>query len=236
MVVGGAGSSFQILARLVKRLPIMLCPSWTRTQMQPVALEDVISVIGAILRERPETSKVYDLGAPEVISYRELMQRLAAIMNLRRRFIPIPLLSPAFSRLLGKSNNRSLAALAKPLIKSLRHTMITRSSSEYRHPAEPLTSLLTPCLSRLWLSSQNTPQHKPRAFQSAPSTSRGGQVVSIQRMKLPKGHTAEWATQGTSAGSLSHSGAYYRSLYRLTKSSSISALGAQTTSSPLIIL
>jgi uncharacterized protein YbjT (DUF2867 family) len=194
MVVGGAGSSFQILARLVKRLPMMLCPQWTLTQMQPVALSDVIAVIASLLKEAPSTSKVYDLGAPEVISYRELMSRLAEIMNVRRRLIPVPFLSPSLSRLWVSLTTGAPAALARPLIKSLRHTMVARASQEFRHPAEPLTSVDT-MLQQAWVESCSTPEHEPRAFQTPPTRRGGDRVVSVQRMNLPSGRSAEWATE-----------------------------------------
>ena len=193
MVVGGAGSSFQILARLVKRLPWMLCPSWTRTQMQPVALQDVVTVIGAILKETPKISKVYDLGAPEVISYRELMQRFAKIMGVRRRLIPVPFLSPSLSRLWVSLTTGAPAALARPLIKSLRHTMLAREASQHRHPAEPLTSINT-MLTMAWDEARAISK-PPRAFQTPPRSRAEDQVVSVQRMRLPEGYTAEWATQ-----------------------------------------
>lgn len=194
MVVGGHGSSFQMLARLVKRLPVMLCPEWTLTKMQPVALDDVIAVIAAVLTESPTRSKVYDLGAPEVITYRELMNKLAQIMKVRRRFIPVPFLSPSLSRLWVSLTTGAPAALARPLIKSLRHTMVARASSEHRHPAEPLTPV-DMMLDQAWTQACSSPRHKPRAFQGAPNKDQGDRVVSVQRMKLPSAKSAEWVAQ-----------------------------------------
>ena len=194
MVVGARGSSFQMLARLVKRLPVMLCPEWTQTKMQPVALDDVTAVIAALLLESPTRSRSYDLGAPEVISYRELMSRLATIMKVNRRFLPVPFVSPSLSRLWVSLTTGAPAALARPLIKSLRHTMVARESTEYRHPAEPMTSVDT-MLQEAWIKSRSTPHHKPRAFQAAPTEREGDRVVSVQRMTLPEGKSAEWATK-----------------------------------------
>ena len=125
---------------------------------------------------------------------RELMQRMAGIMGLKRRLIPVPFLSPSLSRLWVSLTTGAPAALARPLIKSLKHTMVTRSSSEYRHPSEPLTSV-DEMLKRAWLESQSTPKMKPRAFQAAPTQSGNHQVVSVQRMTLPDDRDAEWATQ-----------------------------------------
>ena len=72
--------------------------------------------------------------------------------------------------------------------------MITRSSKDYRHPAEPLTSV-NEMLNKAWIESQNAPNIKPRAFQAAPTKPGNHQVISVQRMTLPAGRDAEWATQ-----------------------------------------
>ena len=194
MVVGARGSSFQILARLVRRLPVMLCPKWTKTQTQPVALDDVIAVISALLYEAPKRSRSYDLGTPEVISYRELMSRLAEIMKVKRYFLPVPFVSPSLSRLWVSLTTGAPAALARPLINSLRHTMVVRDEQKYRHPAEPLTPIDT-MLQEAWVHSLSGSHQTPRAFQAAPAKPEEDKVVSVQRMILPDGKSAEWATK-----------------------------------------
>ena len=99
MVVGAHGSSYQLLARLVKRIPILLCPSWTQTLMQPIAINDVVAAVAQALGfESPRTHN-YDIGAPQQITYKELMQEAAKSLGLKRIFIPVPFFSPSFSRL-----------------------------------------------------------------------------------------------------------------------------------------
>jgi hypothetical protein len=100
-----------------------------------------------------------------VISYRELMSRLATIMKVNRRFLPVPFVSPSPSRLWVSLTTGAPAALARPLIKSLRHTIVARESTEHRHPAEPMTSVDT-MLQEAWIKSRSTPHHKTRGFSS----------------------------------------------------------------------
>ena len=70
LIVGHDGSSFQMLLRLVERLPVMLCPAWTSTRMQPVAIRDVIAAIKTVANHDLHFEKTYDLGCPEVVTYR----------------------------------------------------------------------------------------------------------------------------------------------------------------------
>jgi uncharacterized protein YbjT (DUF2867 family) len=95
-VVLGAGSiSFEMLRYLTERLPLMVCPRWVRTAIQPIALADVVRyLIGAIDVE----PGVYEVGGADVTSYREMIAAYAAARGLRRRrVIDVPYLNPRLS-------------------------------------------------------------------------------------------------------------------------------------------
>jgi uncharacterized protein YbjT (DUF2867 family) len=95
-VVLGAGSiSFEMLRYLTERLPVMVCPRWIRTKIQPIALADVIEYL---IRAIDVPPGVYDVGGADVTSYREMIAAYAAARGLRRRrILDVPYLTPRLS-------------------------------------------------------------------------------------------------------------------------------------------
>jgi uncharacterized protein YbjT (DUF2867 family) len=191
LIVGGNGSSFQILRRLIERLPVMVCPSWTNTKTNPVALSDVIWAIGSVLQNPGSGSRVFDVGAPEPLSYRELMATTARLMGVSRWFLPVPLVTPALSGLWVSLVTGAPKALVGPLILSLRHEMLARMNPEYRLPGEPSTPIEDTLREALQDGAHS--QAPPRAFGRMSSASATPKVLSVQRMKIPRGRDAAWA-------------------------------------------
>ncbi|HAN31660.1 MAG TPA: NmrA family protein [Myxococcales bacterium] len=187
LILGANGSSFQILRRLVHRLPMMLCPSWTSTRMQPVALDDVVAAVGTLLGDATAFDRTYDLGAPEVVTYRQLLLRTAAAMGVQRRCLPVPLFSPRLSRLWVSLTTGAPKSLVAPLVESLKHEMIADPDKLWVNPSptsidEALRQALTEPVTR-----------QPRAFIG---TRKGAPTVrSVQRMTLPKARDAAWALE-----------------------------------------
>jgi uncharacterized protein YbjT (DUF2867 family) len=95
-VILGAGSiSFEMVRYLTERLPMMVCPRWVNTRVQPLALGDLLAYLSEAMDVAPG---VYDVGCPDVTTYREMMDTYARVRGLRRRFIvKVPVLSPALS-------------------------------------------------------------------------------------------------------------------------------------------
>ena len=190
LIVGHSGSSFQMLVRLVKRLPVMLCPAWTNTRMQPIAVTDVVQAIQMVCGHASHFGKTYDLGCPDIVSYRALLKLTADILGKKRFFASIPLFSPGLSRLWVSLTTGAPKALVGPLVKSLKHEMVARSSHELPGlNASPLRSVLESAIE----ASQQV-KVSPRAFGSPPADSQEHTVRSVQRMTLPVGMDAEWAT------------------------------------------
>ncbi len=82
VIVGAGGASFEMLRYLVERLPIMVCPRWINTRIQPIAVKDVVAyLVGCLLN--PETAgHMFDIGGPEVMTYKEMMQEYAKARGL----------------------------------------------------------------------------------------------------------------------------------------------------------
>lgn len=97
IVIGDGGISWEILRQLVERLPAMVTPRWVETRSQPIALVDAVSYLAGVLGCGEAVGNTYEIGGPDVLSYRDMMATVADIMGRRRIILPVPLLSPRLS-------------------------------------------------------------------------------------------------------------------------------------------
>lgn len=121
VIIGSGSASFEMLRHLVEVLPAMVCPRWvTRTRCQPIAIADVLRYLVAALQVSSDRNRIIEIGGPEVVTYREMMQRYAAVAGLRRRVvIPVPLLTPRLSSHWVNLVTPLPIGLARPLVDSL---------------------------------------------------------------------------------------------------------------------
>jgi uncharacterized protein YbjT (DUF2867 family) len=100
IVIGDGGISWEITRQLVQRLPAMVGPRWVTTRTQPIALPDVIRYLVGVLDAEGARGRVFEIGGPEVLTYAEMMRRVAHIRHDRRLpIIIVPLLTPRLSSL-----------------------------------------------------------------------------------------------------------------------------------------
>ena len=100
IVIGDGGISWEITRQLVQRLPAMVGPRWVTTRTQPIALADVIRYLVGVLDVEAARGRVFEIGGPEVLTYAEMMRRVARIRHDRRLpIIIVPLLTPRLSSL-----------------------------------------------------------------------------------------------------------------------------------------
>lgn len=199
LVVGAGGSSFQILVRLVRRLPVMLCPSWTRTLTQPIALADAVAVLAGAVGDREALGQVLEIGGPDVLSYRAMMQRTAALLGRRARTFSVPFFTPGLSRLWVTLVTRTPRELVAPLIQSLRHPMVASRDDLARRLGRPGIGFEESV--RRALADESTSPDVARESQIRDLTSErrrlraARSVRSIQRLPLPAGRDAAWVAR-----------------------------------------
>jgi uncharacterized protein YbjT (DUF2867 family) len=130
MIIGSGSASFEILRYLVQRLPIMVTPKWVTTPCQPIAVRNVLNYLTGVL-EKPETAaRVFDIGGPEVLSYREIMNIMAEELHLRRRIIiPLPVLTPLLSSYWIHLVTPLSKDIARPLAEGLKNPVVAREDS-----------------------------------------------------------------------------------------------------------
>ena len=128
LIIGPGGSSFQIMYKLVKRLPIMLCPKWTSSQTQPIALEDVVTILMGCIGKDDFYNEWFDIGGPDRMTYIQMMRETAEVMGLKRRIGSIPVFSLWLSLGWIQLFTGASRQLIKPLIESLRHDMVVQEN------------------------------------------------------------------------------------------------------------
>ena len=125
VVIGSGSASFEMLRYLTERLPIMTVPKWVNVRIQPIAVRDVLRyLVGAAALDK-SVSGVFDIGGPEVFTYKEMMQQYAEAAGLRRRIIiPVPVLTPRLSSGWVGLVTPVPYTLAKRLVESLKNEVV----------------------------------------------------------------------------------------------------------------
>jgi uncharacterized protein YbjT (DUF2867 family) len=97
IVIGHGGTSWELTRQLVEHLPAMVTPRWVGTRTQPIAIADVVHYLAGVLDHPEAAGRTFDIGGPEVLAYRDMLQRVAAIEGRPLLILPVPLLSPRLS-------------------------------------------------------------------------------------------------------------------------------------------
>ncbi len=127
VVIGSGSLSFEMLRSLTEVLPVMTTPRWVRTRCQPIAIEDLLTLLVNAAEADDRRSKVIDIGGPDVLSYEQMMRVYSREAGLPRRWIiPVPVLSPGLSSLWIGLVTPLPASTARPLVSSLRNEVTVR--------------------------------------------------------------------------------------------------------------
>ena len=133
MIIGSGSASFEILRYLVERLPVMVTPRWVSTESQPIAIDNVLAYLVACLDIPATIGRTLDIGGPEVVTYRRMMEMLAEELRLRRRIvIPVPVLTPRLSSLWIHLVTPVTHRIARPLAEGLRNRVVCRDDLALR--------------------------------------------------------------------------------------------------------
>lgn len=131
IVIGSGSASFEMLRALTERLPVMITPRWVATRCQPIGIGDVLDYLVASAAH-PEVTGIVEIGAPDVLSYGEIMLAYARLRGLRRLMIPVPVLTPRLSSYWVNLVSPVPASIARPLIEGLRNEVVVRNPEPAR--------------------------------------------------------------------------------------------------------
>lgn len=138
VVIGSGSASFEILRHLTERLPVMVTPSWVRTSIQPVAVRDVVRYLVGSASLPADVNRTFDIGGPDVMTYRDMMQRYARVAGLPRRVIlPVPVLTPGLSSHWIGLVTPVPRSIARPLAESLRNEVVCREQDITHYVPDP---------------------------------------------------------------------------------------------------
>jgi uncharacterized protein YbjT (DUF2867 family) len=124
IVIGRGSAAFVTITALVDRLPGMICPRWVSTPTQPVALADIARVLVGVAGCSEALGQTYDVGGPEVMTYREMLERVARLRGRRLVIVEVPVLTPRLSSLWITLVTPVHASVARPLVEGLRNRTV----------------------------------------------------------------------------------------------------------------
>lgn len=97
IIVGSGSSSFEIIRDLCEKLPIMITPKWVLTKSQPIAIRDVIHYLTGVINREDCYNQSFDIGGPNVITYKQMMQLYAKTRGIKLSIFTIPVFTPKLS-------------------------------------------------------------------------------------------------------------------------------------------
>jgi uncharacterized protein YbjT (DUF2867 family) len=128
IIVGSGSASFEMIAHLVRRLPILFIPPWGETKCQPISIRNVIQYLVGVL-ETPETAgRDYDVGGLDILRYRDMLQICADVFKLRRRLIPLFISSARFYSYFASLLTPVPHPIIHSLLKSGTHTVVCQEN------------------------------------------------------------------------------------------------------------
>ena len=140
VVIGRGSAAFETIVSLVDPRPAMIAPRWVSTPTQPIALEDVVRYLVGVARMPEARGESFDVGGPDVLSYKEMIERIARIRGRRRLILEVPVLSPRLSSYWLHLVTPVRAGVARPLIEGLRNPTVVRDDRVRALLPFPLTS------------------------------------------------------------------------------------------------
>ena len=140
MVIGPGSAAFETIVALVDRLPGMVTPRWVSTPTQPIALVDVVRYLAGLCGLEQAFGASFDAGGPEVMTYREMIERIARLRGRHPLIVEVPVLSPRLSSYWLHLVTPVNAQMARPLIEGLRNPTVARDNRIRELLPFPLTS------------------------------------------------------------------------------------------------
>lgn len=151
MIIGSGSLSFEMLRHLTERVPIMVAPKWIKTRSQPIAIRDVLAYLISAVDYSPNGHEIFEIGGPDRLSYEQMIRIYAEERKLKRRIIPVPVLTPRLSSYWVNLVTPIPSAIARPLIDGLKNELLVHSEkaiSKFHITPTPFVTALRLALER----------------------------------------------------------------------------------------
>lgn len=126
IIVGSGSASFEIIRDLVEKLPAMITPKWLKTRCQPIGIRNVIQFLDGVKDKSETYGQTYDIGGPDILTYKEMLLRFAKIRNLKRYIWVVPVMTPKISSYWLYFVTSTSYALAKNLVHSMKVEVVCK--------------------------------------------------------------------------------------------------------------
>ncbi|MEQ9443618.1 MAG: SDR family oxidoreductase [Cyclobacteriaceae bacterium] len=124
IIIGSGGASFEIIRDLVEKLPVMIAPKWLNTKCQPIALRNVLEYLQGVLGKEAAYNQIFDIGGPDILTYKEMLLRFAEVRDLKRYIVSVPVLSPRLSSLWLYFVTSTSFMIARSLVDSMKNEVV----------------------------------------------------------------------------------------------------------------
>jgi uncharacterized protein YbjT (DUF2867 family) len=129
IIVGSGSASFEIIRDLVEKLPVMIAPRWLNTRTQPIAIRNVVEYLAGVLLRSETYGQSFDIGGPDILTYKEMLMRFAKIRGLKRLIIVVPVMTPRISSYWLYFVTAVSYSLAVNLVSSMKVEIVCRPCS-----------------------------------------------------------------------------------------------------------
>ncbi|MEQ9064474.1 MAG: SDR family oxidoreductase [Vicingaceae bacterium] len=129
IIIGSGSASFEIIRDLVEKLPVMVAPKWLKTKCQPISVSDVVNYLNKAILNEKTYDHSFDIGGPDILSYREMLMGFASNRRLKRLIINVPIMTPRISSYWLYFITSTSYKLASALVDSMKVEVICRKSN-----------------------------------------------------------------------------------------------------------
>ncbi|MDB9774603.1 SDR family oxidoreductase [Vicingaceae bacterium] len=126
IIIGSGGASFEIIRDLVEKLPLMIAPKWLNTKCQPIGIRNVIQYLEKVALNEAVYHKTYDIGGPDVLTYRQMLLEFAKVRGIKRYILTVPLFSPKISSYWLYFVTSTSYQLAVNLVESMKNEVVVK--------------------------------------------------------------------------------------------------------------
>lgn len=128
IIVGSGSSSFEIIRDLVEKLPVMVTPKWLNTKTQPIAISNVLEYLTGVLGREETFNNSYDIGGPDVLTYKQMLLQFAEVRGLKRFILTIPVMTPKISSYWLYFITNTSFKLASNLVNSMKVEVVAKDN------------------------------------------------------------------------------------------------------------
>jgi uncharacterized protein YbjT (DUF2867 family) len=127
IIIGSGSASFEIIRDLTEKLPVMVAPKWLKTRCQPIAIRDVLFYLKGVLGNKKALNQTFDIGGPDILTYKEMLLGYAKARKLKRWIITVPVLTPRLSSYWLNIVTSVNYNIASSLVESMKNEVVCKN-------------------------------------------------------------------------------------------------------------